>query len=340
MRGARRPRRGPFEVLDDHVEDLDRAVHWAVGHDPDLALRIVGGAWEWCYLRGRYAQGRAWTALALAAAPQAASSGAVRAALRARALQASGTLAFLQCDYAVATDQVEECLALSRDLGDTAGQCWALGRLGSIARERGRYQDARRRHEDALHLARAADDVRAECGQLTGLSLAAWLSGDLALAARFAAQAVALVDRIPPGEPAIWSAINTGVIARLSGRLEEADALLARGYELSEQHLFPEGMAWTLNQRGVVARERGDLDRSARLQEVALAEHRRLGDRWREASALEELGLLAALRGDVAVAASRLVEAERVRAVIGAPVPPAERAVRERAGAMLTRSVG
>lgn len=72
-----------------------------------------------------------------------------------------------------------------------------------------------------------------------------------------------------------------------------------------------------------------------RMQEASLLEHRRLGDRWRQASALEELALLAALTDDPERAARCLGEADDIRQAIGAPVPPAEADVRQHVVALL-----
>lgn len=105
--------------------------------------------------------------------------------------------------------------------------------------------------------------------------------------------------------------------------------MLAHAHSLSEEHAFPEGVAWALNQRGVVSRLRGDHDRARRQQEAAILEHRRLGDRWREASGLDELALLAVLSGNLDTAALHLGHADHLRTQIGAPTPPVEREVRE-----------
>lgn len=79
----------------------------------------------------------------------------------------------------------------------------------------------------------------------------------------------------------------------------------------------------------------GELAQATRLQSAALIEHERLGDRWRQASTLEELALLLALDGDVDGAARRLGTADHIRAQIGAPVPPVERQVRDEVMRML-----
>ncbi len=318
-----------LRVLDGVAEDVDAALAWAAGHgEADLALRLVAATREWCYLRGRYAQGRAWAAEALAADARS-DSALDRRDLHAQALGAVGGMAFLQCDYGVALTNVAAARSLFHDVGDRAGEAWATGRLGSIARERGDYTTAFARHTEALALFREAGDPMGECGQLNALTLARWLTGDLAGATEAAGRASAAARRCG-GEPAVWALINAGVLARLADQPARADTVLARAFDLSQEQGFPEGIAWCLNQRGIVSRLRGDRERAVRLQEAALLEHRRLGDRWRLASTLEELALLAVLADDPERAARHLGEADDIRQTIGAPVPPIEADTRAR----------
>ncbi|MFN8098030.1 MAG: helix-turn-helix domain-containing protein [Dermatophilaceae bacterium] len=325
-----------LRVLDAVAEDVDAAMVWAVADGAaDVALRLAAAMREWCYLRGRYAQGRAWAAEALAVDART-QSGEDRRDLRAQALGAVGGMAFLQCDYAIASAKAEAAATLFRDCGNVAGEAWALGRLGSIARERGDYHAALERHTQARALFERAGDAAGVCGQLNAITLAQWLSGDTQGAGGSARAASAAVrPGQGGGEPAVWAAINGGVVARLRGELARADVLLGRALDLSQDQGFPEGIAWCLNQRGVVARLRGEEERAMRMQEASLLEHRRLGDRWRQASALEELALLAALTDDPERAARCLGEADDIRQAIGAPVPPAEADVRQHVVALL-----
>jgi DNA-binding CsgD family transcriptional regulator len=61
----------------------------------------------------------------------------------------------------------------------------------------------------------------------------------------------------------------------------------------------------------------------------ALVVHRRLGDRWRTASVLEEIAVAVLVRTDPASAVEVLGAAETLRAQLGAPIPPAERPDRD-----------
>jgi tetratricopeptide (TPR) repeat protein len=129
-----------------------------------------------------------------------------------------------------------------------------------------------------------------------------------------------------------------------------------------------------------VAIERGDYGRAVALHEESLALRRELGDKWGIASSLGNLGLVAFERGDYARAVALLEEglalardigakhrvtecleglatvagaldqperaarlfgtADALRAALGAPLPPRERARREQAVAALRDALG
>jgi predicted ATPase/DNA-binding XRE family transcriptional regulator len=313
-----------LSTIDREVGNIRPAISWSIQHQPEIAMRIVAALGRWCYLRGRYTDGRRWAASALSAWPDAPSE------LLAPVLVLAGTLAFLQCDYAEARPLVEEAQALFAETGDRAGLVWSIGRLGAIAREQGRYQKSAELHREALRLAQAAGDDHDAAVQLNYLCFLAWLSEDLDTAQVIGPDALCRMRELGDQAGVIWALINLGTTARYRGDLTGARLLLSQCHNLSEELSFREGIAWSLNQLGVVARLRGETERAFGMQLASLHEHHNLGDRRREASVRDELAALAMQRGDPAEAARQLASADRLRAQIQAPVPAAERADRER----------
>jgi predicted ATPase/DNA-binding XRE family transcriptional regulator len=310
-------------IIDREVGNIRPAIGWSIQHQPEIAVRTVAALGRWCYLRGRYTDGRRWAASALRAWPDAPRE------LRAQILVLAGTLAFLQCDYAEARPLVEEAQALFTETGDRAGQAWSIGRLGAIAREQGRYEMSAELHREALRLAREAGDDHDAAVQLNYLCFLAWLSEDLDTAESIGPDALRRMRELGDQEGVIWALINLGTTARYRGDLTGARLLLSQCLDLCEDLSFREGVAWSLNQLGVVARLRGETERAFGMQLASLTEHHKLGDRWREASVRDELAALAMHRQDPAEAARQLASADRLRAEIQAAVPGAERADRE-----------
>jgi predicted ATPase/DNA-binding XRE family transcriptional regulator len=311
-------------IIDREVGNIRPAIAWSIQHQPEIALRTVTALGRWCYLRGRYTDGRRWAAGALQAWPDAPSE------LRAQMLVLAGTLAFLQCDYAEARPLVEEAQALFTETGDRAGLIWSIGRLGAIAREQGSYQRSAELHHEALRLAQEAGDDHDAAVQLNYLCFLAWLSEDLDTAEAIGPDALRRMRELGDQEGVIWALINLGTTARYRGNLTGARLLLSQCLDLCKDLSFREGIAWSLNQLGVVARLRGETERAFGMQLASLTEHHKLGDRWREASVRDELAALAMQRQDPAEAARQLASADRLRAEIEAAVPAAERADREK----------
>jgi predicted ATPase/DNA-binding XRE family transcriptional regulator len=323
-----------LETIDREVGNIRPAIAWSIQHRPEIAIRTVAALGRWCYLRGRYTDGRHWAASALRAWPDA------PAELRAPVLVLAGTLAFLQCDYAEAGALVEEAQALFAETGDRAGLVWSIGRLGTIAREQGRYQKSAELHGEALRLAQEAGDDHDVAVQLNDLCFLAWLSQDLHTAEVIGPDALRRMRELGDQEGVIWALINLGTTARYRGDLSGARLLLSRCLDLCEELSFREGIAWSLNQLGVVARLRGETERAFGMQLASLTEHHKLGDRWREASVRDELAALAMQRGDPAEAARQLASADRLRSEIQTAVPAAERADREQTVEAAQRALG
>jgi predicted ATPase len=312
-----------LSIIDREVGNIRPAIAWSIQHQPEIALRTVAALGRWCYLRGRYTDGRRWATSALRAWPDAPSE------LRAPILLLAGTLGFLQCDYAEAMPLVQEAKALFARTGDRAGLVWSIGTLGAIAREQGRYETSAELHGEALRLAQEAGDDHDAAVQQNYLCFLAWLREDLDTAETIGPDVLRRMRELGDQEGVIWALINLGITARYRGDLTGARLLLSQALDLCEELSFREGVAWSLNQLGVVARLRGETDRAFGMQLASLTEHHKLGDRWREASVRDELAALAMQRGDPAEAARQLASADQLRTDIQAAVPAAERADRD-----------
>ncbi len=321
-------------TVDRELGNLRRAIAWSLDRQPRLALELVTALGRWCYLRGRYSDGRAWALDALAADPDA------PGAQLAPVLQLAATLAFLQCDYADARRLSERALAHYRHDGDRAGIAWSVARLGSIAREEGQYERSETLHREALALAVEAGDAYGQANQLNFLCFVTWISGRADDAEPLGRDALVRMRELGNSEGLIWALINLGAVARYRGELDRAGQLLRQCLELCEELTFPEGIGWASEQLAGVARSLGDHVRALGLARAALAEHDALGDRWRAASAHDELAAIAIELAEPEPAARHLHAAERLRSEIGAPVPAIERPGRERTERAARQALG
>ena len=238
--------------LDREVNDVRAALEFAKeAGEAATALELASALLCFWYLHGHYAEGRKWLDWAVVAGAGA------PAPVRAKALRASGRLAFLQCDYAAAVRRLDAALRIYSALGDTRGTAATFQVLGSVAREQGRYQQAEHHHSEGMALFEAAGDQRGVANAHGYLGFAAWLQGDLVRARRECQQALEMFRGLDDAEGRAWSLLSLGVVAQYEGDLAQAEELLAESRSISEQIGFREGIAWSAHQLGLLALRRG-----------------------------------------------------------------------------------
>ncbi len=320
--------------LDLEQENLRAALDTWLPDNPESAGRLLGSLWPFWCRRGFYREARRWLELALAEAAR------MSADVRAEVLTGAGVLAFLQCDYTVAAERLQAALDLEQELDDRRGVARTLQRLGSIAREQGRYDDARRLHQ-------RSQSVWAGLGELIEIAVsddyiafAAWLAGDVATAAELSGRALETFQRGERPHEIASALINLGAAALYRGDLQAASDHLEDALALSRQLGYREGVAWALNELGILWRRRHHPARAAELLRESLLVHQELGDRWRMASVLEEIAIALLARIDPRAAARTLGAADALRDALGAPVPPVERTDRDWAVNTVRRRLG
>ncbi|HTX01452.1 MAG TPA: tetratricopeptide repeat protein, partial [Acidimicrobiales bacterium] len=317
-----------LELENDNVR---AALEWSLPNRPETGCRIAAALWPFWYRRGYYNEGRHWLEGAAEEAP--ATSPPVRAAT----LTAAGIFAFFQCDYRVARERLGTARELYEQLGDKVGQSLVLHRLGSISREQARYEDARAFHEASLAIRIALGDEVAAAHCEDQMGFAAWLEGDTERALELCGKALATFRSHGRAGDEAAALVNLGAANLFAGDRAQAAALLEEALSLSEQTGYAEGVAWSAHELALAA-GRDEPARARALLARALRGHAELGDRWRAASVLESTAALEV--ADPELAARLLGAAQRLRAELGAPVPPCERAELGASAAALERRLG
>lgn len=312
-------------------ENLRAVLQRHIPGDPEVAGRLVALLWPFWYRRGYYHEARSWLEQVVAISdrmpPQVATD----------VLTGAGTLAFLQCDYELATERLVRALSLHEEIGHRVGVATVRQRLGSIAREQGRYDEA-----TALHA--ASRTLWSELGDAAGvavsddfLAFVCWLTGDLERAEAHSRSALGYLEAAGRFQELAAALINQGAAAHYAGRDEEAAAGLQRALQISRRIEYLEGTAWALH---VLALVEPDRVTSAPRLEESLAVHVKLGDRWRAASVLESVAAIVLGDRDPLDAVRLLAAAQRLRETIGAASPPVEQASADQAIARLCSLVG
>jgi predicted ATPase/DNA-binding CsgD family transcriptional regulator len=306
----------------------------------DLGARMAALMWPFWYRHGDYHEARAW----LERAAEMVLRQPVAALVMAAVLTGAGVLAFLQCDYAVAAERLTKARAVYEEEGDQVGLATTLQRLGSIAREEGRYADARMLHEESLAIWQDLADPAGVAASQDYLAFTAWLAGEAERAVDLSRQAVASFRAAGLRQETAAALVNHGVAVCLSGDPERGGALLQESLDIATRLGYREGVAWALNELAVIITD-DDPQTAADMLAESLQVHASLGDRWRVASVAEAIAGLAvhpALAGamDPAVATALLGGAAALRESLGTPVPPAERAARSRCVRSLREQMG
>jgi predicted ATPase len=281
--------------------------------DAELALRLAAALWWSWYVRGSYSEGRRWVDEVLAL------PGGEAAPKRAKAMTGAGAMAFLQCDYDRATELLDEAIVLARAHGDRMSLAQSLQFRGSIARERGEYEQAIDLHLLSRTIWLELGDHANAGRSLNYVGFASWLNGDFQRTFDLCEGTRQMFRASRDTEGVAWSLLNLAGALLYSGNVVKAEQRLEECLGWSRESGFNEGIAWSLNLLGCVLRARGNDARAATMLKDSLRLHWKLGDRWRSASVLEALG--GVLRDPRLIGA-----ASALRAHLRAPVPPAERA--------------
>jgi len=354
-----------LDRLDREHENLRAAMAWGLaGGDAEAALRVAASA-RWFWLRRSHTvEGLGWCERTLernAGAPP---------ALRAKALNAAGTLAWRQSRYPLARHYFEQAVALMRDIGDERGVGLVAGNLGIVATEQSDYVAGQRYFQDSLAASETFGDLRGQAnghlnlgsislnrGQLDvarehyerSLDLFRDLADDWGVAALW--NNLALVDmehgdweaaRVPLdralslrralAEP--WGIADTlcniGTTRMELGRLDEARLALEESRGIWEQLDNPRGMAFTLEALGCLARVEGRLEDARAHLTRALTIWRDTGDPRNAAILLDEFGHLALACGQDAEAVRHFAASDALLGRVGASLPPYRVARRDR----------
>jgi predicted ATPase/DNA-binding NarL/FixJ family response regulator len=315
-------------------DNLSEALGWLLREAAADAATLASLLWPFWYQRGYYGAARGWFDSVLS------SSAEIPPPALAAALIDGAVVAFLQCDYPVATERLERAIGLTDELGDQRAKADVLQRLGSIAREQARYPEARDLHERSLAISHELGDRHGVALSQNYLGFVAWLSGDPWTGERLCAAALEEFQRAGELQDAALSLVNLGACALYRDDAALAAERLEESLAIVRRLGFQEGVAWSLHELAIVGRRRRRPvhENAARLRE-ALSIHDQLGDLWRTASVLEEIVVALLARRDPRQAARVLAATDALREQLATPIPPAEKPDRDAALAQVQRAL-
>jgi tetratricopeptide (TPR) repeat protein len=245
-----------------------------------------------------------------------------------------------QGDLGPAAELYEQSLRLFRQLGDVGWLYEPLMGLAEVARLQGHYEQARKLLEELFTVSDETGDRHARAHALDGLGLIAAAQSDCPSARELHEQALALYQNLEE-RAGIPAALNhLAIVARHEGDLARATMLgresLAQYQALGDNR----GAAAALRGLGDAARLEGALDQARTYYQESLMLSRQLGLKLETSQALDGLSAVAYATGNADTAVRLAGAADELRQLIGAVVPPVERAARERDLAALCAVLG
>lgn len=301
-----------IDRLDQEHDNFRRVL--AEAKDAAVCLRLVSALWRFWYARGYIGEGRRWLENALG------NNEAADAAVRARALNGAGALAMVQSDYAEAKRRLEECAALSRQIGDEEGYASALHNLGNVALIRTDYLSAQELFDVCLRLFRRFGNRQNIARALISLGTLAQEQADLTNARAYFRESLAIYRELEDKNGIALALNNLGVVAHHERNYTQAREYFEQSLALRRQSEDFWNVAVMLGNLGSLMLEQGDLPAARGFLRESLEIARHLGDRYGAAYVVVAMAAMAAEQQDYARAALLLGADEGLRAPTGAPM--------------------
>jgi predicted ATPase/DNA-binding CsgD family transcriptional regulator len=211
-----------LERLEVEHDNFRAALVWSSEEEAEgeTGLRLAGAlSWFWFH-REYWSEWRRWLDAALATQE---STGRPRvAAVRAKALSGAGFLNWMQGDQLAARSQLEESVALWRELGDKQGLAQALRFLSGSFESQGEYALARPLAEESVDLFRQGEDKFGLAITLSRLGITALAQGDHAAARAYLEEGVAISREIEDDWALALALRNLGIGAFRLGDYERS----------------------------------------------------------------------------------------------------------------------
>ena len=263
------PRRKEWlDRLETDHDNFRAALEWTVASkDARSAMELSAGMWRFWQMRGHLHEGRTRMDAVLAL-PGSADFPKERLA----ALEAAGGLAYWQADMEVAQRFYDECVQLTRTLGDDRALANALYNAAFprvVSREA--IAEAKPMLAEALPLFRRIGDETGIARVLWGIGNALFFAKEYAEARPVLEEAVALNRKLDDRFGLGWSIHTLGLVAFNLGDFARARASWIEAIQLFAAAGDVPGIVLQLDNLSALARHDGDFPRAGRLWAAASA---------------------------------------------------------------------
>jgi tetratricopeptide (TPR) repeat protein len=267
-------RREWLDRLEIDHDNFRAALDWCLeSGNARQAMRLAGAFWRFWQMRGHIHEGRARMANILGL-PKSQDS----LQDRALALEAAGGLAYWQADMDIAQGFYDECLALSRQLGDKRAIANAIYNAAfPMTVSRKTIPRAKLLYQEALTLFQELGDDGRVARTLWGIGNANFFDKDYAAAKPALEEAQALSRRLGDRFNLAWSTHTLGLVAFNTNDIATAKKNFLEALQLFLEAQDVSGITLQLDNLSSVARKEGDPLRATRLAAAAVAQQTATG---------------------------------------------------------------
>jgi predicted ATPase/class 3 adenylate cyclase len=253
-------RKAWLDRLEMEHDNFRAALDWTVAsRDARNAMKLSADLWRFWQMRGHLHEGRARMAQVLAMPtsrdypPE-----------RLLALEAAGGLAYWQADMKAAATFYDECLELTRQLGDRRAIANALyNDAFPKSVDRSAVDEGLVLLHEALPIFRDLGDDPGVAKTLWGIGNAYYFAHDYVQARPALEESDALFRKLDDGFGLGWSLHTQGLVAVKTGRLEDAQRVWTEALRLFDRANDVSGIVLELDNLSVLAGLKGDAVRAA-----------------------------------------------------------------------------
>ena len=240
-----------------------------------------------------------------------------RNAYRAKLLGDAGRLHQTMSNLDDALELYQQSLAISREIGDKAGEGATLNNISQIYKARGDYATALKYLEQSLRISQEIGNRKQEGATLNNISQIYDARGDYTTALKYLEQSLRITQEIGDKAGEGTTLNNLAKTAYAKGDYATALKYLEQSLAIRQEIGDKAGESVTLNNISQIYDARGDYTTALKYLEQNLVLFREIGDRAGEGTTLNNIGQIYKARGDYGTALKYLEQSLVIRREIG-----------------------
>ena len=285
-----------LDMLEVENDNLRAALNWCqtANGTAELGLNLAGSLELFWAIRGYFQEGRERLSAALSRP-----SAIEHTESRAKALHAEAHLAYMQGDYPLVRERLEESLSIYRGLGSAGkhGTATVLITLGDKHTEVGEYVSASILMKEALEIMRELQDMKGVARALWQLGACEVRPGNYIQARQYFEEALPLLRQIGDSSNTAIALSGLAEIAIRQGNYEHAAILEKESLAMRKEMDEPWGIGVSLGNFAWIALRQDDLEDAEKLLRESLIFRREIEDRGGCAWCLEKLAAVSLITG-------------------------------------------